>query len=162
MEICLLRRGESKEFATEAKRIPPYLSDERRRVRDAIQSTIIVAALFTLWLLSARSVRTPVTAFLAYIFAFFSDDWVIMLEYSRVLKGRLLRWHLWRIQLANALLLIPLAIIAWQEFRWWGIIVWYVIVAYLLLARYGYSLLERLLQEPAPAAVDPPPGTSRQ
>ncbi len=156
----LLGKGGSQEFATEMEGIPAYLGDERRRVRDTTQSAIFVAALFILWLLSAHNVRTPLTTFLAYVFAFFSDDWSIMLAYSRVLKGRLLRWHLWRIHFANALLLIPLAIITWQEFGWWGIVVWYVAVFYLLFARYGYSL-ERL-QKPALAIIDPPPGTSRQ
>lgn len=153
--IHLRRRGENREFASDMEAIPARLSSDNRRIRDTLQSAIFVAALFTLWLLYAREVRTAWTAFLAYVFAFFSDDWTIMSDYSRVLKGRLLRWHRWRLLVANALLLVPLGVVAWQEFRWWGTLVWFLAIGLLVINRYVFDQGWRL-ERSQRLATDPP------
>jgi hypothetical protein len=134
--VLFLRRKEDREFESDVENVPELLNDDMRFMRDAAQSAAFLAALFALWLLYAREVSTPSTALLAYVFAFFSDDWWIMSDYSRPLKGRLLRWHGVRLDIANVLLLAPIAVIAWQEFRWWGALTWYSVAAFILIPRY--------------------------
>lgn len=112
------------------------VSDRDRKIRDLAQSGIFIAVLFTLWILSAHEVRTTLTAIMAYVFAFFSDDWVIIADYSKELKGRILWSHRMRIRVANILLLVPLAVVATQEFGLWGLIVFYLAMGVLLAQRY--------------------------
>ncbi|MBZ6476494.1 hypothetical protein [Streptomyces griseocarneus] len=115
--------------------IPARLSEEDRQLRDLCQSAIFTAALFVMWVLYAQGVRTAWTAIIAWVFTFFSDDWVIMSDYSRVLKGQLLRWHRLRINVANALLVVILGIVAWQQWVWLGAF-YYLANTTILVARY--------------------------
>lgn len=136
--VAHIKRGKRDDES--AAVVPPgSLTDHGLYVRDFTQYGIFVAALFALWLLSTKNAHGIPTVFLAYVFAFFSDDWVIMAEYSRTLRGRLLRSHELRMLAANVLLVIPLAIIAWQQFHWWGVAAWYFAIVPLLMARYALA-----------------------
>ena len=134
--IAWVRREDDSEFEDILGKVPTCLSEDARWARDVAQSTVFLVALSTLWFLYSEGVTSPLTAVLAYAFAFFSDDWGLISDCSRVVKGRLLRWHRRRLHIANILLLAPLLIIAWQEFHLTGLLTWLIVVAIVIIARY--------------------------
>ncbi len=109
--------GSHQQFQEESSGIDPYLDDNDRRLRDFCQSAFFIGALFILWLTYANGVRTVEVAALSWVFAFFSDDWLITSDYSRVLKGRILRSHRWRMNIANLLILALINLAVWRQ---WG------------------------------------------
>ncbi|MFD3775969.1 hypothetical protein [Streptomyces sp. NPDC058612] len=128
--------GKRQQFQEESSGIDPYLDDDDRRLRDFCQSAFFIGALFILWLTYAKGVRTPEVAALAWVFAFFSDDWIITSDYSRVLKGRVLQSHRWRMTIANLLLLVLLNIVAWKQWEVVGVLFVNILLLPILAGRY--------------------------
>lgn len=143
-------REEQPEFLKDLHALPTHLIDRDRRLRDVAQSGIFVSALLALWILSALDITNKLTTFLAFCFAFFADDWLIISDYSRSLKGRVLKWHTVRLAVANVLLIVLLAVVTWQEFHGFGLAVWYLISAMLLLTRYAFERIGGLIIVPWP------------
>ncbi|MCQ8768925.1 hypothetical protein [Streptomyces telluris] len=130
--------GKPTEFETEFQTINPVLNDKDRRLRDLCQSAIFIGALATLWGLSAKGVSTPETAILSWVFGFFSDDWLIMLSYSRELKGRLFKADRRRLVVVNALLIVPLGALVWREWGWL-IVLWVPVMLGIVAVRYQWK-----------------------
>ncbi|MCX5373244.1 hypothetical protein [Streptomyces sp. NBC_00103] len=92
----------------------------RRMRRYDAQSSLFVGALCLLWLLNANGVENRWTTVLAFAFAFFCDDWMIISDYARELDQSPMATHKLRIRAAYILLFAPLSVIVWQEWHWKG------------------------------------------
>ncbi|MFC8507413.1 hypothetical protein ACFU3J_05125 [Streptomyces sp. NPDC057411] len=93
------------------------------------QGGVFLSALTIMWLLRGHGLDGIWMTSLAYVFAFFIDDWIIISEYSIRLDVSSLPFHRWRLRLAYVCLLIPSVVLAWDAFGWWGagVMVWYAV-----------------------------------
>ncbi|GAA2804081.1 hypothetical protein [Streptomyces showdoensis] len=91
------------------------------------QGGVFLAALTIMWLLRGHGLDGLWMTTLAYVFAFFIDDWIIISEYSIRLDVPSLTFHRWRLRLAYLCLLVPSVGLAWDAFGGWGVgvMVWY-------------------------------------
>lgn len=91
------------------------------------QGGVFLAALTIMWLLRGHGLGGIWMTVLAYVFAFFIDDWIIISDYSIKLDVGSLPFHRWRLRLAYVCLLIPSVVLGWHAFGWWGagVMLWY-------------------------------------
>ncbi|MEV0450264.1 hypothetical protein [Streptomyces sp. NPDC050600] len=93
------------------------------------QGGVFLAALTIMWLLRGHGLDGLWMTSLAYVFAFFIDDWIIISEYSIRLDVPSLTFHKWRLRFAYVCLLVPSVALAWDAFGGWGagVMIWYAI-----------------------------------
>ncbi|MEU9055635.1 hypothetical protein AB0D37_35480 [Streptomyces sp. NPDC048384] len=122
---------EFQEFET----IPAFIGEANRRLRDFSQSAIFVFSLSALWLVYAGGVKSPAIAIISWAFVFFCDDWQIIAEYSREIKGRMLFWHRRRVDAANAILVSSISYLIVERMDGPSV-VWFMTIIPILLFRY--------------------------
>lgn len=93
------------------------------------QGGVFLAALTIMWLLRGHGLDGLWMTGLAYVFAFFIDDWIIISEYSIRLDVSSLTFHKWRLRFAYVCLLVPSVVLAWDAFGGWGagVMIWYAV-----------------------------------
>ncbi|MER8047423.1 hypothetical protein [Streptomyces sp. NPDC094032] len=91
------------------------------------QGGVFLASLTIMWLLRGHGLDGLWMTTLAYVFAFFIDDWIIISEYSIRLDVPSLPFHKWRLRFAYLCLLVPSVALAWDAFGGWGagVMIWY-------------------------------------
>lgn len=93
------------------------------------QGGVFLASLTIMWLLRGHGLDGLWMTSLAYVFAFFIDDWIIISEYSIRLDVPSLTFHRWRLRFAYVCLLVPSVVLAWDAFGGWGagVMIWYAV-----------------------------------
>jgi hypothetical protein len=100
------------------------------------QYGVYLIVLANLWVFSIREMQSTLVVFLNWAYFFIIDDWAIVTEYPRTLKGRTLPAHNWRIHGFNALVIGLLLIMIVQTFTWIGITLSITLIAQFLFWRY--------------------------
>jgi hypothetical protein len=138
-------------FFDQASEKYPALKWLRQDVRDEDQDLINLSqwglyamVLTDLWVLTILPQGLPrgqsiLVALLSFGLFFIFDDWTIISEYARTLRGRILPWHAIRIFSFNLVLIGLLLYVVFQQFSWAGTITSVVVIGILLFWRYGYK-----------------------
>jgi hypothetical protein len=87
---------------------------------DLSQYGLYLVVVNALWWATIRDVDTWQLIFLPLALLFIFDDYIIISEYTRALQGYTLRWHVWRINGLNAIIVVLLIMPILETFTWRG------------------------------------------
>jgi hypothetical protein len=133
----------------------PDLDDLPPRLEKHLQDSLILSqfgvylvVLANLWALAFMGVGVTMVTFITAVFFFVMDDWVIISDYSRALKGRMFASHNLRITATNLVLTAALLFTIVQTYNWFGSIVSIVPLTVFLFWRYrlAHRVQDRLAE----------------
>ena len=84
--------------------------------------TVALGTLYWVKFLSLHSDLTPYIYAFAWVLLFFVDDWILISDYSTTLDSPPIRWHVFRINVANGLLFVGTVALLCVTAPWYGAI----------------------------------------
>lgn len=128
----------------EFKDLAPVQTFEDFTMNAILQYSFYMINIIFLWVFIIFQMEGLLTWFLNWAVFFITDDWLIILKYSELLKGRILPSHIYRIHLFNLGSFICLIIVFYVYFN-----VVFAIVSTIVICIYFFLLLISFAKSPS-------------